>query len=119
MKTRLSQWAATAVVAGALSVTSSAAAAGTDYTGKISHVRVDNDGRGLLYFGPVLSGASCRDPGLRNVLAFKLDTEAGRALYHLALSQFLAGIPVRVFGTGACTIYGPNVTEDLQRIDTQ
>ena len=119
MKSRLSHWAATALVASALSVTSLSFAAGTDYVGKISHVRVDADGRGLLYFGPILSGADCRESGLRNVLAFTLSTQAGRALYQLALTQFLAGIPIHVFGTGDCSIYGAKVAEDLQRIDTQ
>lgn len=111
-------WLASVILLLAGTATSLAYAANTDRTSLIDQVRVDKDGRGLIYFPTsVTTGASCRDPGLRNVIAFDTKTEGGRAILQLALAAHLAAKQVHVVGTGLCSIY--TIAEDADRVYLQ
>lgn len=83
--------------------------------GKVSAVRVDKDGRGMVMFDRNLSSspASCVSSSYANALAFNSNTAAGRAILAMALSAKMSGGTVSAYGTGACTIYNGSYVEDM------
>jgi hypothetical protein len=80
-------------------------------------VRVDSNGRGLLYFPPDTSGGHgpCRASYNNHILAFDANTAGGRAILQLARAAHLYAMPVHIVGTGSCDIYAPDGIEDVLR----
>jgi hypothetical protein len=88
-------------------------------SGTIEKVRVDNSGKGIVYFHSDLTYGNGSRPACvntagnyDNTLAFNTNTAGGMAILKLVLAAKLSKTPVQAKGTGACTIYGNNVMED-------
>jgi hypothetical protein len=120
MKMTLGKKIACAVLACGLLQTTSALAAGTDFTGKVLKVRVDSSGYGLIYFDVTadVAGATCRDAGNKRFLAFNTATEGGRGILQVALAAQLSGKQIHAVGTDTCTIFAGEI-EDTARIYLQ
>lgn len=76
-------------------------------------VRVDGDGRGIVFFDQPLAGSpvACGQvSSYKNALAFSATT--GKGALAMALSAKATGSLVDVYGTGVCNVYG-NWVEDL------
>jgi hypothetical protein len=95
----------------------SSIAAGGTVTGRVSYVRVDNSGRGFIYFDQnVASSAACTQASYENAMAFDTGTVGGKAILARALAAKAAGDVVSVAGTGTCAIYG-SWAEDVLYFD--
>jgi hypothetical protein len=83
-------------------------------TARVTHVRVDRDGLGMILFDQNVVGtpASCRVSAYVTALAFNSNTAGGKALLAAALTAKAMGEPVIAYGTGTCTVYG-NWVEDV------
>ena len=77
----------------------------------VKNVRVDQSGKGKVSFTEDLTGTqpACVTTHTKD-LAFDTNTEAGRAIYSLALTAFATGKVITGRGTNSCTIY--SATED-------
>ncbi len=84
------------------------------YSGTVSDVRIDRDGRGIIAFdGPVVGApASCRIPAYASHLSFDTNTAGGKAIYSMALAAASSGKTISVYGTGNCDDYA-NTVEGL------
>lgn len=80
---------------------------------KITHIRVDNNGRAMIYFDKRLEGspASCTHSAYRNVLAIDASTEGGKAVLSMALAAKTSQNLVTAYGYGFCGVYGGSVAE--------
>ncbi len=87
-----------------------AAAGGSAFNVKVVKVRVDNDGKGMVFFDkPISGGPDCAIPAYASALSFSGTN--GKSIMALALTAKAAGTELdSVYGTGACTTYG--VAED-------
>lgn len=76
----------------------------------VVHVRADKTGKGFVYFDRDLEGTTpdCstleRHPRHKTMLAFDLESEAGRAIFSLVLAAQMSGKRIWAKGTGDCTI---------------
>ena len=81
--------------------------------GKVTQVRIDQDGRGIITFDtPVSSVAGCSHPAFNNALSFNASGAGGRAILAVALMAKSTGTPVNAIGSGVCAIYGGGNVED-------
>ncbi|MGR6871046.1 hypothetical protein ACU6U9_01770 [Pseudomonas sp. HK3] len=72
----------------------------------ISYVRVDDNGHGLIQFTNAIIGPSdCTHPAWRGHYSFDLKTEAGRAIYSLALTAHASNKKIKAYGKGQCLQY--------------
>jgi hypothetical protein len=80
----------------------------SDVNGRVATVRVDGNGKGVIYL-TVNAAASCATSG---GFGFDSNTKAGEAIAKAAISGKLSGAIVRIVGTGSCTnVY--TTTEDI------
>jgi hypothetical protein len=79
-------------------------------TAKVTQVRVDGNGAGMIYFDQPLSGSpGCVTSAFTTALAFSATT--GKQILALALWAKSMNISLTVYGNGACGTYG--VVEDF------
>lgn len=85
-------------------------------TGAVVSVRVDRDGRGMVFFGANVSGVAgnCASASYPNALAFDSTTPGGKSILAAALAAKATGDVLDAYGTGGCAIYGNGVVEDVQ-----
>lgn len=79
----------------------------------VKSVRVDQNGKGIVEFNRPLvthSGARPSCGSYASHLSFNVNTEAGKAIYSLALAARTTGQRVFALGTGNCSNY--SVVED-------
>jgi hypothetical protein len=81
--------------------------------GKITQVRVDASGAGIVVFSVLLTSPSaCTIPYFANAMAFNTNTTGGKALLANILSARNKNGNVYAGGTGTCAVYNGSV-EDL------
>lgn len=74
-------------------------------TGKVTQIRVDGNGAGMIYFDQPLSGSpACVTAAFTTALAFSATT--GKQILALALWAKSMDISLTVYGNGACGTYG-------------
>jgi hypothetical protein len=97
----------------ALLLTNQALAAGSVINAKVTDVRIDADGKGMVIFDQLLGATppSCAIPYYANALAFNASTAGGRAIMALALTAKATGAKTIVYGSGACGHYGAYVED--------
>lgn len=97
----------------ALLMASQAFAIGAVGSAKVVMVRVDSDGRGMVFFDQLIGGTppGCAHPAYTTAFAFPPNA-AGKAIMAFAIAAKLSQTPVTVYGTGVCSIYGPDNVED-------
>lgn len=95
----------------ALFATTSFAAAVVPDNAHVIQVRVDADGRGMIFFDqPLGTPSACgQDSSYKNALAFS--ATSGKAALAMALSAKATGATVGAYGTGACGVYGDYVED--------
>lgn len=78
----------------------------------ILYVRVDSDGRGIIFLDRPIGGtpAGCVIPFYGSAIAFAADA-GGKALLAAALSAKAQDRPVSITGKGTCTAYGSYVED--------
>jgi hypothetical protein len=82
-------------------------------TGKVVNVRIDQSGKGIVYFDQTITGSpSCSMASYENGLSFDANTAGGRAIMARALAAKAAGETIKVTGSGACIHYGNSWVED-------
>ncbi len=86
---------------------------GTFSDAKISHIRVDNDGRVMIFFDrdKIRDPASCVHTAYARALGVDASTEGGKAVLSMALAAKATGSPVTAHGFGICGVYGGSVVE--------
>lgn len=79
---------------------------------KVVEVRIDKEGKGMVFFDQLIGGdpATCVHPSYTNALAFDMNTAGGKGILAVALAAKAAGTTMTVYGTKTCTIY--SVVED-------
>jgi len=101
-----------AIVTGLISSSAFAIGAATNVT--VTDVRVDADGKGMVYFSsPLGSGQpSCVQSGYGNALAFDTNTAGGRSILAFVLAAQASGtVLTGVFCYGTCNVYGATVED--------
>lgn len=84
-------------------------------TAKVSRVRIDQDGRGMVIFGTSVknSAATCVDTvNFPNALAFNATNNAGKAILAVALAAKATGAIITAYGASTCGIYDNRYVED-------
>jgi hypothetical protein len=97
----------------ALLVANVALAEGSFWNARITKIRVDQNGWGMVYFDVDALGTrpSCVASDTARALAFNANTAGGRAILALAESAKAQDAMLMVFGTGSCGVYS-NWIED-------
>jgi hypothetical protein len=86
---------------------------GTVSNAKIKSIRVDNDGRAMIFFDKPIGGepAKCVHVAYKNALGIDASTDGGKAVLSMALTAKTTGSPVTAHGFGSCGVYGGLVIE--------
>lgn len=101
------------LIALSLSAISSTAFSGSVGGAKVTSIRVDANGFGIITFSTSLtSPAACMNPYYANALAINANTSGGKALLAAALFARGKNTTVYAWGTGACNLYAATL-EDL------
>jgi hypothetical protein len=89
-----------------------ALAAASDANGRVLTVRVDGNGKGVIYLAGVIPAPTCAGaPTASQGFAFDSNTKGGESIAKAAISAKLSGAIIRIVGTGNCTIY--STAEDI------
>jgi hypothetical protein len=84
-----------------------AAVAGGSTTAHVTNVRIDQTGKGFVYFDQNLVGSpTCVMATYENALAFDTNTAGGKAIMARALAAKATGDLIKVYGMGTCSVYG-------------
>ncbi|MEH6419908.1 hypothetical protein [Pseudomonas sp. CGJS7] len=91
------------------------AAAATVSNAKITVIRVDSSGLGMITFDkPLDAPAACIHPAYTASLSFDATTPGGKAILATAIAAKNANSTISsAYGTGACGNYGGSWVEDL------
>ncbi len=95
-----------------LGLAGEAIAVGSVSNAHVTQVRVEADGRGIVFFDQNLAGAGAacgQDNVYKNAMAFNMTT--GKALLAVALVAKSAGTTIDAYGSGACGVYGDYVED--------
>jgi hypothetical protein len=95
-------------------ISSSAFAIGSATNVTVTDVRIDADGKGMVYFSSPLGSGSptCVQSGYANALAFDTNTAGGRSILAFVLAAQLSNTELTgVFGYGTCNVYGGTVED--------
>ncbi|WP_153067323.1 hypothetical protein [Steroidobacter cummioxidans] len=86
--------------------------------GTVVWVRVDSNGKGMVYFSAPVSGVpvECANASYPNALGFDSETPGGKSILAVALAAKATGSEITAYGKGVCAVYGSGVVEDLHRI---
>lgn len=99
---------------GLLGIAPSAQAAGA-VSGKIQQIRIDADGRAMVFFDQPIGSSSpacVNGPAYGKALAFNSATAAGKSVLSVLLLAKSTGRTVHAYGLGTCTVYGNGTAED-------
>ncbi len=89
-----------------MAVLTSAFTHGSSIDSTISYVRVDGTGNGIITFAKALTNpAECSHNSWQSSLSFDVKTEAGRAIYSLALTAYASNKALVAGGTSTCDQY--------------
>lgn len=94
--------------------TSSAFAYGT-VTATVASVRIDADGRGMVFFSQAMTGTppSCVLAAAYNhALAFDTNTAGGKSILAMVLAAKATGDTISAIGANGCNLYGNSSAED-------
>ncbi|MAQ27590.1 MAG: hypothetical protein CMK83_25565 [Pseudomonadales bacterium] len=80
---------------------------------QVTKVRVDLDGRAMVFFDRPMGGTppGCVNPAYVDALAFDASTSGGKAILGMVLTAKSTGSPISAFGMGFCSIYGGSTIE--------
>ncbi len=80
---------------------------------KVTKIRVDGNGRAMIFFDQPIGGepATCVHDAYKSALGVDASTEGGKAVLSLALAAKTTGSPVTVNGLGICGVYGGQYVE--------
>jgi len=80
---------------------------------KVAKIRVDLDGRAMIFFSESIGGtpASCVHDAYKSAFGVDAATDGGKAVLSMALTAKTTGSLVTVYGMGGCGIYGGTVVE--------
>jgi len=87
------------------------ALAASDVTARVGTVRVDGNGKGVIYLVGANPTSSC---AVSQGFGFDANTKGGESIVKSAISAKLSGATVRITGTGACGIY--STAEDINSL---
>lgn len=95
-------------------ITGEALAAGVIHSAKVLHIRIDQDGKGMVVFDQQVGNtpASCANVHYANAFSFNASTPGGKGIMAMVLAAKAAGTPITAYGTGACAVYGGAHVED-------
>ena len=95
-----------------MTISIQAVAGGSVGSAKVSQVRIDYDGRGMVIFDRSLTTyPACVNGGFTNALSFDTTTTGGRSILAVLLTAKATGSSITAYGAGTCNIY-PQYTED-------
>lgn len=88
-------------------------AIGSVRNAKIETIRVDNDGRAMVFFDQEIAGTPppCVHEAYKRALGFDASSEGGKAVLSMALTAKTTGSSVTAHGLGICGTYGGSVIE--------
>ncbi len=80
---------------------------------KVVSVRVDNNGRAMIFFDKPIGGTppSCVHSAYKSAFGIDAGSEGGKAVLSMALTAKATGSPVTVYGLGVCGVYGGSIVE--------
>jgi hypothetical protein len=88
-------------------------------TGHVVHVRIDQSGKGFVYFDENVVGyPSCVISTYENAMAFDANTAGGKAIMARALAAKAMSDLMTVYGSSSCTVFG-GWAEDWMYGDTE
>ena len=94
----------------ALFAWSATVSAGSVSSAKITAVRVDSSGFGMMFFDkPLTTPAACVPAGAVSRMSFDTKSPGGQAMLSIALSAQVSGKTVTVTGTKSCLQYTTSV----------
>jgi len=80
--------------------------------GRVSTVRVDRGGQGIIYLTAAATAGCANTPNTGTQgFAFDTNTKGGEQISRAVLSAELAGKSVQIVGSGVCTVY--TTAEDI------
>ena len=91
--------------------------AGSISNAKVTNVRIDQNGKGIVTFDKnVYGGASCVTASYLASLSFDTNTVGGQGLYASALAAKLNDNYVSAISSGTCGIFNGNYVEDAKHL---
>ena len=103
------------LIGGILTLTTAnvAMAAGSFWSARVDHIRIDQNGWGMVYFDVDALGTrpSCVASDNMRALAFDTNTAGGKAILAVAESAKAQGTIMVVLGTGSCGVYSSYVED--------
>lgn len=101
------------IISSALFQTQQAFSYGALSNAKVTQVRIDSDGKGMVIFDQPIGNAppGCVIPAYANAMAFNATTAGGKAIMAMALTAKTTGGNIVVHGTGGCGHYGGYVED--------
>jgi hypothetical protein len=88
-------------------------ASGQINNAKVSYIRIDSDGRGIIFFDQPIGNTppACVISAYASALSFN-SSGAGKGVLAVALAAKAQDRPMTVYGNGTCSTYG-NYVEDV------
>lgn len=101
------------IISSALFQTQQAFSYGALSNAKVTEVRIDSDGKGMVIFDQPIGNAppGYVVPAYANAMAFNVTTAGGKAIMAMALTAKTTGANIVVYGTGVCGHYGSYVED--------
>lgn len=80
---------------------------------KVTQIRVDGNGKAMVYFNKPITGtpATCVHSAYKNALGVDAGTDGGKAVLSMVLAAKASGSLVTAYGLGVCGVYGGNTIE--------
>ena len=96
-----------------MSLPSTTFAAGAVTSAKVTKVRVDDNGKVMVFFDKTISGTppSCVHANYTKAYAFDSSTAAGKSVLSLVLMAKTTKDLIDAFGMGVCGVYGGSLVE--------
>jgi hypothetical protein len=94
-------------------VASQAYGIGSVSNAKVIQIRIDLNGRAMIFFDQQIGGtpAACVNDAYNNALGVDASTAGGKAVLSLALTAKTTGSPITAYGLGSCGVYGGTTVE--------
>lgn len=98
----------TLIIVTLLCLSQSVFAAGAVNNAFVTSVRVNDNGRVVVYFDKNISGTppSCVSSSMSNALAIDASTDGGKAVLSVVLTAKATGTAMHAFGLGTCPFFG-------------
>jgi hypothetical protein len=94
------------ITAGLFSAAAFAAGVTTSKISRIGIAPTAPNAMWIVVTGPVTTPAACAK---QNYFAINIATDAGKAVYKMALAAQLQNLPVTIYGTGSCYYVGEQI----------